>query len=276
MIGVMLSVASGVAADAGATTFKVRIDNIVQGNGLTLSTGGTAPFAVSPGIWLVHTTPAPVFKHGEADRGQGLEAQAEDGNPAVLAQSLAQQSGVQADGVFTMPIGAKKPGAIGPGGAYEFEVTAAPGTRLTFVAMSGQSNDLFYAPQDEGIALFNPQGQPIQGDITNTLVLWDAGTEVHQEPGAGPDQALRQSAPNTGAEEHGVVRPVQDQFTYPPTRDVLRVTITPLTHQLRTSQKEPDGPRASNASGPPWVSSRAQTTCRVGVTTQGTPTHGRL
>jgi len=32
--------------------------------------------------------PAPVFKSGEHDRGQGLEAQAEDGNPTVLAQSL--------------------------------------------------------------------------------------------------------------------------------------------------------------------------------------------
>jgi hypothetical protein len=79
--------------------------------------------------------------------------------------------------------------------------------------MFGQSNDLFYAPK-EGMALFDQQNKPLQGDITRTLVLWDAGTEVNQEPGAGPDQAPRQKAPNTGAVENGVVRPMQDQFAY--------------------------------------------------------------
>jgi len=233
----MLSAASSFAADAGAVKFKVRIDNISKGNVLKLSAGGETPFAVSPGLWLVHTDSAPVFKNGEKDRGQGLEAQAEDGNPAVLAKSLGKQPGVKARGVFNTPVGAQKPGPIGPGGAYEFEVTAAPGTRLTFVAMFGQSNDLFYAPKEEGIALFDQQNKPIQGDITTTLVLWDAGTEVHQEPGAGPDQAPRQKAPNTGAAENGVVRPVQDQFTYPNTLNVLRVTITPAKSVKKSSQK---------------------------------------
>jgi hypothetical protein len=50
---------------------------------------------------------------------------------------------------------------------------------------------------------------------------------VNQEPGAGSDQAPRQTAPNTGADEHGVVRVVNDQYTYPKTSDVLRVTIIP-------------------------------------------------
>src|SRR5262245_26939271 len=121
IVGGMLSVTTSTAADAGAMKFKVRIDNISQGHVLPLSTGGAAPFAMSPGLWLVHTTPAPVFKSGEADRGQGLEAQAEDGNPAMLAQSLAQQAGVKAHGIFNTPVGAPKPGPIGPGGAYEFE-----------------------------------------------------------------------------------------------------------------------------------------------------------
>src|SRR5712691_10975677 len=88
LIGGLLSAASSFAADAGAVKFKVRIDNISKGNVLKLSAGGEAPFAVSPGVWLVHTDPAPVFKNGEKDRDQGLEAQAEDGNPAVLAKSL--------------------------------------------------------------------------------------------------------------------------------------------------------------------------------------------
>ena len=85
--------------------------------------------------------------------------------------------------------------------------------------------------------LFDQQNKPIQGDITHTLVLWDAGTEVHQEPGAGPDQAPRQKALNTGSAENGVVRPVRDQFTYPNTLDVLRVTITPAQSAKKISQK---------------------------------------
>jgi hypothetical protein len=221
----LLYAASSFAAET--TTFKVRLENISQGHVLKLSSGGDAPFVVSPGLWVVHTKAAPVFKSGEKDRGRGLEAQAEDGNPAQLATSLEKQVGVQSLGAFTTPVGASGPGPIGPGGAYEFVVAAPAGARLTITAMFGQSNDLFYAPKDGGIKLFDAEGKPIQGDITKQLVLWDAGTEVNQEPGAGPDQAPRQKAPNTGAAEDGVVRPVDDQYTYPKTRDVLRLTITP-------------------------------------------------
>ena len=48
---------------------------------------------------------------------------------------------------------------------------------LSFTFMFGQSNDLFYAPKN-AIALFDKTGKPIGGDITNQLVLLDAGTEV--------------------------------------------------------------------------------------------------
>jgi hypothetical protein len=223
-----LGLLSASSSFAGETTrFKVRIDNISTGNVLKLSHGGDAPFAVSPGLWIVHTASAPLFKTGEKDRGQGLEAQAEDGNPAILAKSLEKQKGIKSLGSFNTPVGASAPGPIVPGGAYEFVIIAAPGSRLTLIAMFGQSNDLFYAPKEAGIALFNKQGKPVHGDITSQLVLWDAGTEVNQEPGAGSDQAPRQTAPNTGADEHGVVRVVNDQYTYPKTSDVLRVTIIP-------------------------------------------------
>jgi len=98
--------------------------------------------------------------------------------------------------------------------------------KLQLAMMFGQSNDLFYAP-DEGIALFDAKGQTVSGDLTSKFILWDAGTEVNQEPGIGPDQAPRQKAANTGQDEHGIVRPVEDGFKYPATSDVLRITITP-------------------------------------------------
>ncbi len=93
--------------------------------------------------------------------------------------------------------------------------------------MFGQSNDLFYAPGDKAIALFDDAGRPITADITSQLYLWDAGTEVNEEPGLGAAQAPRQSAPNTGRAENGVVRLARDSFKYPATRDVVRVTVKP-------------------------------------------------
>ena len=75
--------------------------------------------------------------------------------------------------------------------------------------MMGQSNDWFYAPAESGIDLFE-NGRGISGDITSQMVLWDAGTEVDQEPGIGSDQGPRQKAPNTGVAENGVVRNAKD------------------------------------------------------------------
>lgn len=210
-----------------STVFTVRIENISAGNVLKLSSGGAAPFAVSPGLWVLHTSNAPIFKDGEKDRGRGLETQAEDGDPAKLAKSLLGQPGILTDGVFNQPAGTHKPDAIGPGGAYEFSFRAMPGERLTITAMFGQSNDLFYAPGDMGIPLFDGKGRPLDGDITNDFVLWDAGTELNQEPGAGPDQAPRQKASNTGVAESEAIHPVHDRYTYPNTGDVLRITISP-------------------------------------------------
>jgi len=62
--------------------------------------------------------------------------------------------------------------------------------------------------------------------VTDKFLLWDAGTEVNQPPGIGPDQAPLQKAPKTGAREHGVVHLVNDGFTYPKTTSVMRVTIS--------------------------------------------------
>jgi hypothetical protein len=79
--------------------------------------------------------------------------------------------------------------------------------------MMGQSNDWFYAPAEFGIELFK-NGKAVSGDISSQIRLWDAGTEVDQEPGIGSDQGPRQKAPNTGKAENGVVRIVQDGKTY--------------------------------------------------------------
>lgn len=128
-------------------------------------------------------------------------------------------------GVFNTPAGEAGPGPALPGGAYEFSFVAGDGAMLSFATMYVQSNDLFFAPGEAGVALFEG-GAPISGDITAQIGLWDAGTEVNQEPGTGADQAPRQSGADTGASEGGPVQPVSDGFSYPAVDGVIAVTVS--------------------------------------------------
>lgn len=193
---------------------------------LEAQTGLVVP--LSPGVWAVHTAADPLFTAGSADAGDGLEAIAEDGDPSGLAGVLAAQTGVASSAAFDTPVGATTPAAIGPGGSYSVTFTATEGDALSLASMFVPSNDLFFAPDGSGIALFSGSN-PTIGDVTSQLDLWDAGTEVNQEPGVGLDQVQRQSGPNTGADEGGVVQTVQDAadgFTYPAIASVIRLTLS--------------------------------------------------
>ena len=228
--GLMLTLAGVAAAEDGmATKFTVRIENITKPEAFTASNGDKWSLAFSPGVAVVHTDKAPIFSAGKKDRTQGLEAQSEDGDPSMLATSLQGGKGIKSVVVFTTPIGATGPGPITPGASYEFTISARPGDRLSLTTMMGQSNDWFYAPAESGIDLFK-NGKAISGDITSQIVLWDAGTEVDQEPGIGSDQGPRQKATNTGVAENGVVRKAKD-VKYGPAfskvSNVMRITIAP-------------------------------------------------
>lgn len=204
-------------------TFKVRIEN-VSSNELSTEGGAKYPFALSPGLYVVNHRKTYFFNEGgKADAA--LEAQAEDGNPELLSKKYLTKVGSVHMGIFNKPVGADKAAPILPGDAYEFTFTGTEGMRLSLIAMYGQSNDLFYAPT-QALDLFDRNGDPLTGDITDSLVLWDAGTEVNQAPGVGDEQAPRQKMANTGKVENGKVVKVNDGFMYPNTKDVLRVTIT--------------------------------------------------
>jgi hypothetical protein len=223
----LLSVAAVASANGDkATRFTVRVENTTKPDAFTASNGAKWSLAFSPGVAVVHAGKAPIFSEGKKDRRQGLEAQAEDGNPALLAKSLKGAIGIRSVSVFNTPVGANAPGPITPETAYEFAVSAAPGERLSLTIMMGQSNDWFYAPAESGVELFKGD-QPIVGDITSQLIMWDAGTEVDQEAGIGSEQGPRQKAPNTGKAENGVVRKVRDGKPYSDPASVMRVTITP-------------------------------------------------
>ena len=213
---------------AEPTKFTVRVENISNKEGMTASNGQKFPFALSPGMFVLSDKSAALFTEGKPARKNGLEMQAEDGDPSGLVSSLvAMHHSSNLHGVFNTPVGAMGAGPIRPGDSYEFTITAAPGMKLFMTQMFGQSNDWFYAPGANGIALFDAKGAPVSGDVTNQFYLWDAGTEKDEEIGIGPNQGPRQKGPNTGEDEHGVVHRVKDARWTGKNAEFFRITITP-------------------------------------------------
>jgi hypothetical protein len=199
-------------------------------NTLVAQSGVVSPLA--PGLWVVHgeSDQGELFHPGQADYGRGLESLAEDGDPAALLAyyvdpaAMLTEDGEQANiGIFG---GVYDDDLIPlvPGGLFTFDIEARAGDRLSFASMFGQSNDMFLATTQSGVELFYSSGAPIEGDISDTIYMWDAGTEVNEHLGAGPNQAPRQAAPNSSLDEGGLVQ-LADTFLSPEATDLVRVTI---------------------------------------------------
>jgi hypothetical protein len=193
-------------------------------NSLRYERGVATP--LSAGVFVLHTSPAPLFTVGAADYGTGLERLAEDGNQVPLRDALAASppAGVIESGELVTATGAAAPGA-----AFEFVVHAEPGDNLSFATMFGMSNDWFFGTGPDGIALFSADGVPRWGDVTSEVVLYDLGTETDEELDVGPNTGTQQPAPDTGrADNTAVVREVSVESYEPLEVQHLRVTVTPL------------------------------------------------
>lgn len=264
----------------GGTEFSISIEDLVTGSLSTSQGEKVAP--ISPGVYVIHSADNPLFTEGEADRGQGVEAIAEDGNPSALGTYVSESTGVtfpaspgvwvvHSDGsmpvfaegmmdygdgiehiaedgntmpissvlasleglivadVMTIPQGQSSAGPILPGMSYQFSFIAEEGDRLSFATMLAATNDVFIGPGGEGIALFDSNGLAKSGDITNSIYLWDAGTELNEQPAIGPNTVTNQLAPDTGIEESQPVRllsEVNDGFSYPSVSSILKITVT--------------------------------------------------
>lgn len=68
--------------------------------------------------------------------------------------------------------GTGTPPVILSGESVSFSFSAAKNQRLTFATMYGWSNDLFFAPENPGIRLYNDDGNPITGDISSQVKIW--------------------------------------------------------------------------------------------------------
>jgi len=217
------------AQDKKEVKFTVRIENVSNPDGQVAKDGAKWPFALSPGLWVVHEREVRLYREGVVANG-GLEEEAESGNPGALVKNLEGRGhegshGEMLHGVFNTPVGGSSPAPIGPGGAYEFTFTAKPGMRLSVLTMFGQSNDWFYAPKRQGIDLFT-NGKPLSGDITSSFMLYDAGTEKDEEPGVGPNQGPRQKDPNAGEPENGKVHAAKSSTFFIRNGELFKITIT--------------------------------------------------
>jgi len=163
------------------TSFMVTLNN---------TSGSTVyPGLLTPVAYATHNGEYSLFEMGHY-ASAGLEALAEDGNPAILADALARAMGVGQSGVQAVAVGADGPGPITDGSAYSFMVA----------------------------------------DITAHFMAWDAGTEQNQAGAAGPDQAPRQAGPNTGADEgsDNVMLLNDPVWSHLNSASLLRVTLMPV------------------------------------------------
>jgi hypothetical protein len=80
-------------------------------------------------------------------------------------------------------MGTGTPPVILPGQSVSFSFSASKNERITFATMYGWSNDLFFAPENPGIRLYEDDGTPVNGDVSSQIKLWDNGTRVNGAPG---------------------------------------------------------------------------------------------
>jgi hypothetical protein len=138
-------------------------------------------------------------------------------------------------------------GALGSGEAFEIPFTAGKHQQVSFAAMFGESNDWFFAPGPQGLALYDADGNPMSGDVTSQISLWDAGTELDQEPAVGDATGPRQAAPDFGApdpiamvRELGASVPLTagGTFALPPIASMIKVTLVPGANRQFTLRIE--------------------------------------
>lgn len=168
-----------------------------------------------------------MFKKNHLDYGDGLKFIAQAGDPTILAAWLATDHDLISTGVYNTPVGASSPNKFFPGDKFELIVNSKNNNDyLSFASMFGESNDLFFALSDMGISLRNGEN-PIYGDITSRVILWDGGTEVNEYRGAGNNQPARGPGGIVESEPIVPVSQVNDGFMYSPLPMLLKVTITP-------------------------------------------------
>src|SRR6201996_6913351 len=99
----------------------------------------------------------------------------------ITVENVLQSKPLVESGTFQ---GTGSPALIQPGQSVTITFSAAKGEALSFATMYGNSNDLFFAPANPGIQVYDNTGNPIEGDVSAQIKLWDNGTRINQKPGS--------------------------------------------------------------------------------------------
>jgi hypothetical protein len=208
--------------------FNVNMENTSLDGDLVPSEGDPQSIKFAPGILIVHTEDFTLFQAGSGPLFDGFEAMVEDGANAALLNALENEPGVVYLTAFAALDVSYAEAPMLPGEKATQSIEALPGDRLTVAAMFGESNDVFIAATH--IPLFDVDGETHDVDASSLVKLWDAGTEVNEEPGLGENQAPRQSDPGQGEDENGSVVEISGLdamgFTYPDPADMISLRIT--------------------------------------------------
>lgn len=111
---------------------------------------------------------------------------------------------------------------VQPGGTTTVKFNAGKGQTLMFATMYSYSNDLFFAPENPGLKLYNDDGTPRTGDVSAAVQLWDNGTRVNQKPGADVTHPGTAETGNVTRIENG--RDVAGN-TYLPASSLMKLTL---------------------------------------------------
>lgn len=98
----------------------------------------------------------------------------------ITIENILESKALVQSGTF---MGTGTPPLILPGQSFSIEFNAGAGQALSFATMYGWSNDLFFAPENPGINLYNMDGIPVTGDVSAQIKLWDNGTRINETPG---------------------------------------------------------------------------------------------
>jgi len=96
---------------------------------------------------------------------------------------------------------------INPGESASFTLYAGKGQAVSFAAMYGNSNDLFFAPSNPGIKLYQNNGDPVTGDVSSQIRLWDNGTRKNEAPGPGVTHPGSAESPQQNVAEIALATP---------------------------------------------------------------------
>lgn len=112
--------------------------------------------------------------------------------------------------------------ATAVGATTSFSFYAAPGQTLMLASMYDYSNDLFFAPENPGIPLFDAEGIPLTGVLVGAVKLWDNGTRLNEAPGA--------DITHPGMAQSGVVTQIVGEDAegniYLPASDIMELSLS--------------------------------------------------